>query len=145
MKEVKWKTCGRAMVGLILLAAAVGGWVAVCMTGSNSATLEPVAALSTDLRDAAVERLDYTLVVNGLANLKSGEPRTICSNYEQADWDLDRVLDPLMGAGRDDADAWRDYHTHFTLLGILQNQSDLPFKEKVAQTVQLLRAFCASL
>ena len=129
----------------ILAALAIAGLLSGCSSSPPTPTHEPVTPLSSEQRDEVTKRLNETLAVNSLAQLKPNEPRTLCSNYEQANWDLDKVLDPLLEAGKDDADAWRDYHNHFTLVGILQDQSGLSFEEKVAKTVELLRAFCGSL
>ena len=107
-------------------------------------TLEPVTPLSAQQRDSVIDLLNETLAANNLAELEPNESRRICSNYERAKWDLDLVLDPLLEAGTDDADAWRDYHNHFTLVVILQDQSGLSFEEQIAKTVKLLRAFCGS-
>ena len=119
-----------------------------CSSGSPTPSLEPVTPLSDNQRDDVINRLDETLAANSLAQLKPNEPRTICSNYEQTNWDLDKVLDPLLEAGKDDATAWRNYHIHFTLPVILMDhmeQSGLSFEERVAQIAEWVRAFCGSL
>ena len=116
-----------------------------CSSSPPMPTLEQVTPLSAQQRDHVINRLNETLAANSLAELEPNESRRICSNYERAKWDLDLVLDPLLEAGTDDADAWRDYHNHFTLVVILQDQSGLSFEEQIAKTVELLRAFCGSL
>lgn len=131
----------------ILVALAIAGLLSGCSSSppTPTPTLSPVTPLSGEERDEVIKRLNETLAANSLAQLKPNEPRTLCSNYEQANWDLDKVLDPLLESGEDDANAWRDYHNHFTLVVIVQNQSGFSFEEKVAKTVELLRAFCGSL
>ena len=129
----------------LLVALATIGMLFACSPDPPLPTLEPVTPLSSGERDAIVQRLNETLTANSLARLQPNEPRVICSNYEEANWDLDQVLDPLLEEGRDNAKAWRDYHNHFTLVVIVQNHSGLSFEEKVAQTIPLLRAFCESL
>ena len=129
----------------ILVALAIAGLLSGCSSSPPTPTPTPVTPLSGEERDEVIKRLNETLAANSLAQLKPNEPHTLCSNYEQANWDLDKVLDPLLESGKDDANAWRDYHNHFTLVVIVQNQSGFSFEEKVAKTVELLRAFCGSL
>ena len=129
----------------ILVALAIAGLLSGCSSSPPTPTLAPVTPLSGEERDEVIKRLNETLAANSLAQLKPNEPRTLCSNYEQANWDLDKVLDPLLESGEHDANAWRDYHNYFTLVVIVQNQSGFSFEEKVAKTVELLRAFCGSL
>lgn len=112
---------------------------------SAPSTSNQVTPLTGAERDATIADLNATLVANNLAPLKSNESRVLCSNYERANWDIDQALDPLIAAAGDNADAWRDYHNHFTLVAILQERSGLPIAEQIAQSVKLLRAFCGSL
>ena len=127
------------------MALAIAGLLSGCSSSPPTPPLAPVTPLSGEERDEVIKRLNETLAANSLAQLKPNEPRTLCSNYEQANWDLDKVLDPLLESSEGDANAWRDYHNHFTLVVIVQNQSGFSFEEKVAKTVELLRAFCGSL
>ena len=132
------------VVAAMLIAVIVGG-IASCQT--VTLPLDPVTPLTVEQRDAIINSLNETLAANKLAQLNPGEPRAICSNYERAAWDIDTVLDPLFEAGWDNADAFRDFHNHSTLLAILHTQSDSSVKERfdLARSVELIRAFCGSL
>lgn len=115
---------------------------------SSTSSLEPVTPLSATQRDEVVQRLNQTLIDNSLALLAPNEPHEICSNYEQANWDIDRVVDPLLEAAGDDAEAWRDYHNHVTLLAVLMGrmeQQGMDVAEQAAGVHEWLRAFCGSL
>lgn len=139
---------GVLKLACILVALAIAGILSGCSSSTPAPTFDPVTPLSVEQRDEIVARLDETLAANSLTLLKSNEPQTICSNYERANWDIDRVLDPLLEKSKDDADVWRDYHIHFTLLLILMDQmerSGLSVKQQIDQAEEWLRAFCGSL
>ena len=130
------------------MALAIAGLLNGCSSSPSKPTLAPVTPLSDEQRDEAIARLNATLATNSLAQLTPDEPRTICSNFERTNWDLDRVIDPLLEAASDNVDAWRDYHNHVTLPAVLMGQMErrgFSFQEQVAQIGDWLRAFCASL
>ena len=89
-----------------------------------------------------VERVAYRLDV-ALADMKWAmttldEIRIICSNYEHAGWDYDRLVEDNRTVGQSE----RSEYAHGTLLAILWDESGLPSDERIASSERLLRTFC---
>ena len=132
----------------ILAAIAMTGILSGCSSSPPTPTPEPVTPLSAAQRDEAILNLNQTLIVNSLAQLRPNEPSALCSKFEQANWDIDRVVDPLLEAAGNNAEAWRDFHNHATLpvvlMGLMEQQG-MGVAEQAAGVQEWLRAFCGSL